>query len=65
MVLYPHLQPFPSSAAVSCHFLFWHFSRPCTAQNSPLLHARMAAARGNDFVPPVPAGEEDAEGASP
>jgi len=25
----------------------------------------MAAARGNDFVPPVPAGEEDAEGASP
>jgi len=64
MVLYPHLQPFPSSAVVSCHFLFWHFSHPCTAQNSPFLHARMAAARGNGFVPPVPAGKEDAEGAS-
>jgi len=24
----------------------------------------MAAARGNGFVPPVPAGKEDAEGAS-
>jgi len=23
LVLYPHLQPFPSSAAVSCHFLFF------------------------------------------
>jgi hypothetical protein len=29
------------------------------------LHARMATARGNGFVPPVPAGEEDAEGALP
>jgi len=66
LVLYPHLQPFPSSSAVSCHFLF---SCPCTAQNSPPFHARIAAARGNGIVPPVPAGEEDArshvEGALP
>ena len=59
MVLYPHLQPFPSSAAVSYHFLLF-FSRPCTAQSSPPFHARMAAARGNDIIPPVLAGEEDA-----
>jgi len=48
MVLTPVCNLFPSSAAVSCHFLFLAFL--------PSLHCtKQAAARGNDFVPPVPA----------
>jgi len=51
MVLYPRLQPFPSSTTVSCSFLFLHFSRPCIVRDRPPFYARMAAARGNGFVP--------------